>query len=325
MSENEVIVPTKDNKTCKGLLLLVLGILIVLLGGLLLLVYLSKDGKEGKHFSKDKYYVCNPSTDLDGPMTYYVKYDTKGRYINILASPQLYESAGKYEIDENKIVMDEEFSKTYQFPASKQSEKYEYEYKDGNVITEGYKCKSISASEFKSKTEIFSHMTYDEMKKSYEDAKNDPDASYRKYEDLDNNGEETPTTTPEKETLDGFGLKDATIVSKNHSFMISYKADYYDDTTIGTIDVTIKTEKDKEIVSGNCYSLSNETISRFKINNNDTIDILRSGEGDDPSDFYIDTYNYNGNKTATKKITREEIDTNFTKENTVYYYDGNFN
>ena len=322
MSENEVIVTTKDNKTCKGLLLLVLGILIVLVGGLLLLVYLSKDGKEGKYFSKDKYYVCNPSTDLDGPMTYYVKYDTKGRYINTLASPQLYESAGKYEIDENKIIMDEEYYKTYQFPASKQNDKYEYEYKDGNIITEGYKCKSITASEFKSKTENFSHMTYEEMKKSYEDAKNDPDASYRKYEDKT---DETPATTTEKETLEGFGLKDESITSKNHSFAISYKANYYDDTTIGTIDVTIKTEKGKEIITGNCYSLSNETISRFKINNNDTLDILRSGEGDDSSDFYIDTYNYNGNKNATKKITREEIDTYFKKENTVYYYDGNFN
>lgn len=325
MEDNQVSIniedTTNEKKSKKGLILVILGLLIIAVGGVVVLLFLSKDKAaklNGKYFDKDTYYSCTPDTKNDGPMQYYMELDNKGRYVAVLASPTLYVSAGLYEINDSTLTINEQFTKTYQFPAQESNREYEMTYENGTLKDDSSKCKTISKSEFKESVKEFGYKSYDEMKKSYEDAQNDPDASNRKYEDVDDKNSD-------RETLEDFGLKNETIKSKDHSFTIEYVADYLDENTIATIDVTIKSETGKEIVKGNCYSLSNETISRFKINSDDTISLVRTGEGDDNPESTIETLDYEGNVIESKKVLNENLDTLFTRNNSKYYYDGQFN
>ena len=324
MEDNQVSIniedTTNEKKSKKGLILVILGVLIIAVGTLLAILFLNKNksnGLDSKYFAKDTYFSCSPNGTKEGPMQFYASFDTKGRYVIVLASPSLSVSAGLYEINKDIVSLKEEYTRTYQYPAQKSDYKYEMNYADGIIKSDDKTWKKISKSEYDKSVKNFNNLTYDEMKKSFEDAQNDPDASYRKYGDVDDKNSD-------KETLEDFGLKNETIKSKDHSFTIEYVADYLDENTIATIDVTIKSETGKEIVKGNCYSLSNETISRFKINSDDTISLVRTGEGDDNPESTVETLDYEGNVIESKKVLNENLDTLFTRNNSKYYYDGQF-
>ena len=194
MEDNQVSIniedTTNEKKSKKGLILVILGLLIIAVGTLLAILFLNKNKAaklNGKYFEKDTYYSCTPDTKNDGPMQYYMELDNKGRYVAVLASPTLYVSAGLYEINDSTLTINEQFTKTYQFPAQESNREYEMTYENGTLKDDSSKCKTISKSEFKESVKEFGYKSYDEMKKSYEEGQKDPNGSkYNKKLDENN-------------------------------------------------------------------------------------------------------------------------------------------
>lgn len=193
MEDNQVSIniedTTNEKKSKKGLILVILGLLIIAVGTLLAILFLNKNksnGLDSKYFAKDTYFSCSPNGTKEGPMQFYASFDTKGRYVIVLASPSLSVSAGLYEINKDIVSLKEEYTRTYQYPAQKSDYKYEMNYADGIIKSDDTTCKKISKSEYDKSVKNFNNLTYDEMKKSYEEGQKDPNGS--KYnKELDEN------------------------------------------------------------------------------------------------------------------------------------------
>ena len=305
-SENVTITVEEDQtvnsgKSKKGLFLGIIAVLILIIAAILAYMFLIKDKQNGKYFGSNTYYECTPTSNVDGPMTYYIEFEKNGKYVQVLTMPTFIE-AGTYEITGNKIVFNREFTKRNDDAVEKSADTIEKKYKNEKIVTDGYSCKKITKKAYKDWADSRSIFTYDEIKKEYENPTIKPDEP------------------SDKETLELLGFKDADVEAHGIKYNISYLADYYNDTTIGTVDVTIKNAEPKVIFTGNVYSLSNEEIRSFMVNSDGTISTLTSEESDDPQVWYINVYDNKGNKVNTKEITFDEIATYFKSDAAVYYY-----
>lgn len=125
-----------------------------------------------------------------------------------------------------------------------------------------------------------------------------------------------------KQTIESLGLKNEKIVSNEHTFDVKYTPEYYDDITIGVINVTITNENGDNILQDDCYNLGNPDLYRFMVNSDDTITTLRSDGTDDPSKWIVETLDFAGNKIDSKKVITEQIGEYFDSDLSKYYYNG---
>lgn len=151
----------KKSNLVKYIIIFVVALALIITG---VLCYKKLSNKN--HFFKNTYYKCDPTSNLDGPMTFYLKFDSKGRYVEILSMPRFID-AGTYEKKDGKIVLNQEFYKSpYKDTADISKKTYEYEHKDGIIVVEDYKCSKTSSKQFKELAKSAGFTSYDDLKKS---------------------------------------------------------------------------------------------------------------------------------------------------------------
>ncbi len=153
----------KKSNLVKYIIIIVVAVILIVAG-----VLCYKKFSNKKYFVKNTYFKCIPTTNLDGPMPFYLKYDSKGRYVEILSMP-IFVDAGKYEKKDGKIVMHNEYYKSpYKDYATKSEKTYEYDFKDGVIVSDGYKCSKSSSKDFNELAKDAGIKSYDDIKKIVE-------------------------------------------------------------------------------------------------------------------------------------------------------------
>ena len=148
-----------NNNALKYSIIAVLVVAIIICG----IIFIPKITNKGS-FSTTKYYECVPTTNLAGPMTYYVMFDTNGKYVKVLTMPKTV-YAGTYKIENNKIIYNQEYFKSANNKVKETEGKYEYDYENGIIKTDSYKCTKTTKKEYDKWAESAGATSYNEMKK----------------------------------------------------------------------------------------------------------------------------------------------------------------